>query len=368
MTEEPPRLLHTSATAVDHGGRKLIYFGGSDYFRLAWDRRVRLAFSKTAAKYGHNLSASRMTTGNHPLYGELEEALATFLQFPCTVVTPTGYSASLVAGQIMKGRISYALVDEKAHACVKDGAVLSGAKIISFPHRDVRALKKLVGRFAHRGSLGIFTDGLSAHDGSVAPLAEYLPLLPRDGWMMVDDAHGIGTIGETGRGALEWTGVKDSRIIQTLTLSKAIGSYGGAIAGPAWLREAVQQRSRLFSGGSPPGLPYVGAALRSLEILQREGRALRSKLAANTHVVRGSLDLPCPSDVLPPGPTLAIAPKNDAQQRRLTKALLEAGIYPSLIRYAGGPSAQFFRLSISSAHTQNELKLLTSALSCLQSG
>lgn len=364
MTEEPPQLLHTSPTTVEHGGRELIYFGGSDYFRLAWDRRVRLAFAQTAAKYGHNLSASRMTTGNHPLYREFEEALAKFLAFPCAVVTPTGYTAPLVAGQILQGRITYALVDEKAHGCVKDGAILSGAKIVSFPHRDASSLKKLLRKFARHGSLGLFTDGLSAHDGSVAPLAEYITLLPQDSWLIVDDAHGAGTIGEHGRGALEWAGVCDPRIIQTLTLSKAFGSYGGAVAGPAWLRQAVRERSRLFSGGSPAGLPYIGAALESLTILQKEGATLRKKLSSNTGMVRASANLPCPPGVADPGPTLAIAPKHQTQQKRLTSALLDAGIYPTLIRYAGGPSAQFFRFAISSSHSPLELRLLTGALAC----
>ena len=155
---EPPALRQVSPTEVEWRGRRLVYFGGSDYFRFAWHPRLRAAVARAAVVLGHNLSASRLTTGNHPLYIELERSLANFFIAPAVVLTPTGYSAPLVVGQALARRITHAFVDEQAHGCMKDAAVLSRAKVKFFRHGDAGALEESVRRCDARAKVAVFAN------------------------------------------------------------------------------------------------------------------------------------------------------------------------------------------------------------------
>ena len=359
---EPPALRQVSPTEVEWRGRRLVYFGGSDYFRFAWHPRLRAAVARAAVVLGHNLSASRLTTGNHPLYIELERSLANFFIAPAVVLTPTGYSAPLVVGQALARRITHAFVDEQAHGCMKDAAVLSRAKVKFFRHGDAGALEESVRRCDARAKVAVFANGLSAHEGTVAPLAEYLGVLPNDGLLIVDDAHGFGTLGKNGRGALEFLGLRDRRIILTITLSKALGCYGGAVIGPGWLRTAVLTQSSLYAGGSPLPLPFVVAAQAALKLLRERGPALRKQLHANVRFVRDAIAAPSPGWLARPGPMFTIAPKSPATRETLRRSLRRAGIYPPLIRYEGGPADCFFRFAISTAHTPAQLATLRRVL------
>ena len=125
----------------------------------------------------------------------------------------------------------------------------------------------------------VLTDGMFSGDGSAAPLAEYLKILPKDALILVDDAHGAGVLGRTGKGAVEHAGVSRRRVIQTVTLSKAFGAYGGAILGTAKLRQRILDRSRMFVGSTPLPLPLANAALAGVRILQAD-KSLRPQAAA----------------------------------------------------------------------------------------
>jgi 7-keto-8-aminopelargonate synthetase-like enzyme len=200
-----------------------------------------------------------------------------------------------------------------------------------------------------------------SRDGSAAPLREYLEVLPPDALMLVDDAHAAGVLGRTGRGSLELAGVSRRRIIQTVTLSKAFGAYGGAILGTAILRRQIIERSRLFVGSTPLPLPLANAALQGVGLL-RTGRSMRFRLARNSAYVKGALTDAGMSLPETPGPIVALSPKDRRTSFKIQQALLAAGIYPPFIQYPGGPAGGYFRFVICSEHSQEQLEQLVEVL------
>lgn len=361
-SREPPPLTQISPVTVEYRGRPLVYFGGSDYFRLAWHPRVRAAVARSARRDGHNVAASRLTTGNHPLHLELERELARFLGFPSAVLVPGGYLAPMVAVQALASQYSHVILDASAHGCLRDAAAISGLPVITFSRTDSGALTRATRSRARGFRPLILTDGLSPFDGSITPLREYLTALPDSALLLVDDAHGAGTLGVRGRGSLEHLGISDPRVLLTVTLSKALGAYGGAVLGPAWLREQVVRESRLYGGSTPLPPPLAAAGLAALELLGSFGPALRAKLRQNTRLVRERLaDAGLAVRELP-GPVFSFAPVGAECQTRLRRGLLAAGIYPNFIRYASGPADRYFRFAISTAHTKRQLITLADTL------
>jgi len=200
-----------------------------------------------------------------------------------------------------------------------------------------------------------------SHDGSAAPLRAYLQALPRDGRIVVDDAHGAGVLGRTGKGTLEAERVSRQRVIQCLTLSKAFGAYGGAILGPRTLRKKILTRSRLFAGSTPLPPPLARAALGAIELL-RSDPSLRESLNANAARVKSALraaGFPVPDA---PGPIVSFHFKRAAAAADLKRKLLAAGIFPPFLKYPGGPANGYFRFVISSEHSRKQLDDLVAVL------
>ena len=357
---EAPSLQQVDRTYVRFNGRKLSYFSGCDYFRLASHPKVIAALQAGLKKYGLNVASSRVTTGNHKLYRELEKKLASFFHAEDAVVVSTGYLSNLVAAQALAGNFSHALVDERSHPSLGEAARFLECPIIQFKHRDPKSLQSTVARCGPHSKLILLTDGMFSHDGSAAPLAEYLNILPRDAMILVDDAHGAGVLGKTGQGAIEHAGVSRRRIIQTITLSKSFGVYGGAILCTRKLREKIISRSRMFIGSTPLPLPLVTAALQSLALFKSDKR-LRRLLLANRDYVKSALN-GTRSTSANPGPIIPIIPKNSQEVSDLKRALLKAGIYPALTKYPGSPANGYFRFVISSEHSRSQLDHLVEVL------
>ncbi len=357
---EPGPLQQVKRTYVRAHGRTLSYFGGCDYFRLASHPQILQAVGEGLRRYGLNVAASRVTSGNHAVYLQLERELAAFFQSPDALLTNTGYVTNLIVAQSLAGHCSHALLDERAHFSLQDAAQLLNCPVLTFQHRNAASLATAVQRCGRGARPIVLTDGMFSHDGSVAPLRAYLKLLPRDGLLLVDDAHGAGTLGKTGLGSLELEGVRRERVVQNLTLSKAFGVYGGAVLCSEKLRRQFVS-SRLFVGSTPLPLPLAFAALHSLRLLRRD-RSLRRRLAANTSFIKSALreagfQL---SDF--PGPIIPLHFHKAALITRLKRALLAAGILPPFIRYQGESATGYFRFVISSEHTARQLETLVGVL------
>ena len=364
MTEPEP-LQQVNRTCVRFRNRTLAYFSGCDYFRLASHPKVIAALQVGVRKYGLNVAASRLTTGNHRLYSELEERLADFFKAETAILVSTGYLANLVVAQALAGNFSHALIDEKAHPSLSDAARFLDCPVLQFRYQDATEVARCVSRCGPGSKLILLTDGMFSHDGSAAPLPEYLKVLPSDALMLVDDAHGAGVLGKTGQGSIEHAGLGRRRIIQTITLSKAFGTYGGAILGTAALRRRILDRSRMFVGCTPLPLPLANAALQALKILKTD-KGLRQRLDRNTTFLETGLrDAGFPLAEAP-GPIVPLLPKSEAEVSTLKRALLAAGIFPPFIKYPGGPASGYFRFVISSEHSRDQLDRLLEVLIATQ--
>jgi len=354
-------LQQVDRTYVLRQGRKLIYFAGCDYFRLSSHPSIVRAVHDGLERFGLNVAASRKTTGNHPIYNQIEEDLADFFEAEGAVLVSNGYMTNLAVGQAFAGEFTHVLIDERSHGCLFDAAKLLDCPVLPFTHRDPRSAHAAARKAGSRSKLILLTDGLFSHSGEAAPLDEYLRLLPASTTLLVDDAHSAGILGKYGRGTAEYLGIPTDRIIRTITLSKAFGVYGGAVLGSREVRKQVISRSRLFVGNTPLPLPLASAALTALDLV-REGTELRRRIAFNTGHVKIALRKVGLQINDGPGSIIPLIPRSEAAAIKLRKQLLSAGIYPALINYLGGPGNSYFRFVISSEHTQEQLDALIDVL------
>jgi glycine C-acetyltransferase/8-amino-7-oxononanoate synthase len=344
----------------------LVYFSGCDYFRLARNPRLTTAARKALSEHGLNVAASRRTTGNHKIYAQLETELARFFGAATALVLPDGYLAPLAVAQALAGEFTHALVDELAHGALVDAARMLDCPVKKFKHRDAADLACALSKCGRNTRPIILTDGMFSRDGSVAPLREYLEILPARGMMLVDDAHGAGVLGATGKGSLEHEGVNRQRIIQCATLSKAFGAYGGVVLASRAVRGKILARSRTFIGTTPLPPPLAGAALAALKILRNEP-ARRKKLFQNLFYIRTKLRAAGWDISETPGPVVRLPLMNKAEVSALKKLLLAAGIYPPFLKYGGASAQGIFRFVIASEHTRAQLDKLAVVLAAFKS-
>jgi 7-keto-8-aminopelargonate synthetase-like enzyme len=360
MTALEP-LQQIGGSRVRWRGRELIYFSGCDYFRMAEHPAVLKAVTEGVKKFGLNVAASRVTTGHHKIYEELEHELAKFFSAEDALLVSNGYLTGMAVAQALKTEFSHALVDQRAHPALHDAASQLYCKVWRFKHCDPDDLEREIKRCGRRARPVALTDGLFSGDGSVAPLKEYLKFLPRNGLIIVDDAHGAGVLGKYGRGTLEFEGVSRRQIIQCVTLSKAFGVFGGVILGTKELRRKIFDHSRTFVGSTPLPLPLANAALQSLKILKKNGNELRKKLNRNVNYLKAALQKAEVHFPEAPGPIIAMFTKDPSETDMLKKHLLAAGIFPPFIRYPGFAYG-WFRFAISSGHSRAQLDKLLKVL------
>jgi 8-amino-7-oxononanoate synthase len=252
-------------------GRRLLSFCCNDYLNLTHHPAVKEAAVEALRTYGVGAGASRLVTGNHPLYAALEARLARWKKTEAACVFGSGYLANLGIIPALAGPRDLVLIDELAHACLYAGARLSRAAVMPFRHSDLEHVETLLSeqRARHQHAL-IVTDGVFSMDGDIAPLHELATLAQRhDAWLMSDDAHGLGVVGN-GRGSSFAQGTKANVPLQMGTLSKALGAYGGYVCASAAVIDLLRSRARtlIYSTGLPPAI--VAAADAALQLIERD--------------------------------------------------------------------------------------------------
>lgn len=251
-------------------GRRLVSFCCNDYLNLSQNETVKRAAIKATEKYGTGSGASRLVSGNHPLFRELETRLADWKQTEDCVVFGSGYMANLGIIPALMREGDLIIADELSHACLLSGSKLSGARIEIFRHNDMAHLEALL--VAHRKSAAhclVVTDGIFSMDGDAAPVAAMADIAAQhDAWLMTDDAHGIGVVGQEGRGSSFMGETKADVPLQMGTLSKAIGAYGGYLCTSAPVADFIRTRARtlIYSTGLPPGT--AAAAIAALDFIK----------------------------------------------------------------------------------------------------
>jgi 8-amino-7-oxononanoate synthase len=254
-----------------HDGRRLLSFCCNDYLNLTHHPAVKDAAIQALRIYGVGAGASRLVTGNHPLYAELEARLARWKGSEAACVFGSGYLANSGVIPVLVGSEDLILIDELSHACLWAGTLLSRATVMPYRHCDVDHAEALLTehRSRHRRTLMI-TDGVFSMDGDVAPLYTLSALAQRfDAWVMSDDAHGLGVLGE-GHGSFPAQGTPADIPLQMGTLSKALGGYGGYLCASHAVIELMHNRARtlIYSTGLPPAT--VAAAIAALDVIEHE--------------------------------------------------------------------------------------------------
>ncbi|MET8841639.1 8-amino-7-oxononanoate synthase [Streptomyces rubiginosohelvolus] len=273
---------------------ELLDLASNDYLGLTRHPEVTAAAAAAAHRWGAGATGSRLVTGSTALHAELERELAAFCGFEAALVLSSGYAANLAALTALSGRGSLIVSDAGNHASIVDGCRLSRAETAVVPHADPDAVAKAFG--AHDGRALAVTDSVFSVDGDAAPLPALAEVCrSANAALLVDDAHGLGVLGDGGRGALAAAGLSGGDgIVATLTLSKSLGSQGGAVLGPARVINHLVNTARTFIFDTGLAPAAVGGALGALGVLRREperaGRAREVATALYTRLTAAGLE------------------------------------------------------------------------------
>jgi 8-amino-7-oxononanoate synthase len=352
---------------VEMEGRETIMLGSNNYLGLTGDARVKQAARDALERYGTGLTGSRLLNGTTPLHMQLEQELAEWMQTEEAIVYTTGHQANVGCISTILGPGDTVICDSGDHASILDGCKLSGAKLRPFRHNQMPKLQKMLERASDDGGgVLVIVDGVFSMEGDVAPLPEVVELCARYGArLMVDEAHGVGVLGERGCGASELYGLENSVDLRMGTFSKSLASCGGFIAGPSDVIEYLRIASRpfIFSAAAVPAA--VGAALEALRVIRSEGRELMDRLLDNARYLRqGFRDLGL--QVIEPGtlpdggeattPVVPVIVGEDWQAVLLWKALFDAGVYTNVaIHPAVPPGGALLRTSLMATHEREQL-------------
>jgi 8-amino-7-oxononanoate synthase len=346
-------------------GRRLVNFASNDYLGLSQDPCLKTAAEQAIRKFGIGAGASRLITGSQPLHQKLEQELATFKGTENALLFSSGYSAALGALCSLVGPGDVIVLDKLVHACIVDGAKLSGAIIRIFPHNNTERLKQLL-FWARKNypdkKLVVATESVFSMDGDLAKLAEIVGLKREFGALLfVDEAHATGVIGPKGTGLIGALGLTKEVDIQMGTLSKALGVSGGFICASSTIVQLLVNRARSFIYSTAPPPALAAAASASLQILQGDfGDRLRVQLWRNIRLL---------ARLLEPGiknPESAIVPFLVGKEERslqLAEVLLENGFLIPAIRYptVARGSARI-RIALSAAHSSDQIEALAAAI------
>src|SRR4051812_3984105 len=349
-------------------GRDYLAFCSNDYLGLAQHPALVEAAQRGAARHGVGAAASALVSGHTRAHDELEARLARFVRMPRALYFSAGYMANLGLLPALAGRGDTVFSDELNHACLIDGARLSRAEVRVYPHLDLAALERMLAGCASAGKV-VATDAVFSMDGDIAPLPALLALCERyDAWLVVDDAHGFGVLGERGRGTLSHFGIASRRIAYMGTLGKAAGVHGAFVAGEEALIEWLVQRARtyVFTTASPPLLAC--ALMASLELIEAEEHR-RTRLRELIQRIKRSLEgLPWRLGVSETPIQPLIVGDNRAAVE-LAEGLRERGIWVPAIRPPTVPAGSArLRIALSAAHDVEHVDELASALRELARG
>ena len=361
------RVLDSPQSArVTVDGRAYVAFCSNDYLGLAASPELARAACEGVAQYGVGAGASHLVLGHSTAHERLEAALAAFTRTPRALLFSTGYMANLGAVTALVGRDDAVFADRLNHASLNDAVQLSRAAFRRYAHADLAALERLLAASTARRKL-IVSDAVFSMDGDIAPVPQLLQLAQRhDAWLFLDDAHGFGVLGDDGRGTLAHFDVRSPRIVYMATLGKAAGVAGAFVAGDETVIETLLQRARtyVYTTAAPPMLAH--ALLQSLHVIAHESwrrDRLNALIALTRHRLAGLRWRLMPS-------TTAIQPLlvgENADAVRLADGLAQRGLLVPAIRPPTvAPGTARLRISLTAAHSDEDVEQLAAALAALQ--
>lgn len=357
------RTLHSAQSphiVVD--GKSYLSFCSNDYLSLANHPQLVHALQQGAEQYGVGAGAAHLVSGHFSPHHQLELELAAFVDKPAALLFSTGYMANLGVVQGLVGKGDTVFADKFNHASLNDAMLLSRATVQRYRHNDVTQLAQLLEQ-AESGRKLVITDAVFSMDGDLAPLPELLCLCEQyDAWLLIDDAHGFGVLGEQGRGSLSHFGITSKRIIYMGTLGKAAGVFGAFVAAEQVVIDTLvnHARSYIYTTATPPAL--ASALLESLQLIA-SGDALRAHLQSLISQLRNSLP-GLPWAVMPSATAIQPLLVGDNQAAvHLSDGLRERGIWVAAIRPPTVPQGTArLRITLSAAHSAADVTRLIEAL------
>lgn len=348
--------------------QKVVNFASNDYLGLAADERLQIAAIEAIQKFGTGSTGSRLLSGHRELHRELEQAIASTKQTEDAIVFSSGYLANLGTITTVVGKRDLILSDQYNHSSLKNGAILSGATIVEYPHCDLATLTTQLQqhRQKYRRCL-IISDSVFSMDGDLCPLPELLDLAEEFSCMLlIDEAHATGVMGKTGAGCVEHFGCTGRELIQIGTLSKALGSLGGYVAGSYFLIDLLRNRSPSWIYTTALSPADTAAALAAINIVQQEPER-RQQLWANVDCLRKLITQNLPDlKILPSAsPILCLQLPDAAMALKTAKHLQASGIFAPAIRPPTVPTSRI-RITIMATHELDHIDKLVNTLKNMQ--
>jgi 8-amino-7-oxononanoate synthase len=347
---------NTDGTEVVIDGKRRLMLGSNNYLGLSYHPKVKAAAVAAMDRFGTSCSGSRLLNGTLVLHEELEERLAAFLGKESAAVVSTGYQTNLATLGALFQRDDVAILDQQNHASLYEGVMIARCRIKRYEHLDMEDADRVLAAVNPAKCACVLTDGVFSMEGDIAPLPELIELKKKYGArLMVDDAHGLGTMGPTGRGTCEHFGVSDDVDIISGTFSKSFASLGGVVAGPKSVINFVKHhgRSLVYSASIAPA--SLGAALASLELMESDPEP-RQRLHANvTRMREGLVQLGFKVGTAPT-PVLPIYIGDEMRMLPFWRMLFDEGIYTNaVIPPAVAPDATLVRTSFMATHTAEQI-------------
>ncbi len=338
-------------------GRVVLNFSSNDYLGLADDPRVKAGAIEAVERLGCSARASRLMAGDLELCEQLEADLASLVGTETALVFGSGFLTNLGVMTAVAGRGDEIFADRLNHASLTDGMQLSGARWHRYRHKDVGHLASLLAR-SNGSRRVVVTDSIFSMDGDLAPLDEVAAVAERHGaTLVVDEAHAIGVMGESGGGVCRQAGCTIRPDAVVGTLSKAIGGYGGFVGCSATMRQVLVNRARsfIYSTGLPPAC--IGAARAALAILASEP-GMGERLMAKVNLLAGLLAEAGLAEAQPQSQILSIRVGGNDEAVRLSQLLWDRGVLAMAVRPPTVPAGTArLRLSVTLAHTDDALRI-----------
>lgn len=342
-------------------GKRMIMVGSNNYLGLTNHPRVKEAALAAIRKYGTGCAGSRFLNGTLDIHVELEEKLARFSRKEAALIFSTGFQVNLGVISALVGKDDIVVIDKMDHASIIDGCRLSFGEIRKFRHNEPADLERVLKENEEKNKL-VVVDGVFSMEGDIARLAEILPLVNKYGaGLMVDDAHGIGVLGKTGRGTAEHFGLEDEVDLIMGTYSKSLASIGGFIAGSADVVHYIKHcaRSLIFSASPPPA--SVASVSAAIDIIESEPER-REKLWKNTGKIMDgfkSLGFRTGNSQTPIIPVIV---GEDEKAFKMAMLLQDEGVFANVAVTPAVPNGMaLIRTSYMATHTDEHLDIVLSA-------
>jgi 8-amino-7-oxononanoate synthase len=342
-------------------GKRVIMIGSNNYLGLTNHPRVKEAAIKAIERFGSGCAGSRFLNGNLEIHEELEVKLARFFRKEAAVVFATGYQTNLGTISALLGRNDVAIIDKYDHASIIDGCRLSFGRVKKYRHNDMKDLERVLEATKDKGKL-IIVDGVFSMEGDIADLPHIVNLAKAYGArVMVDDAHGVGVLGEGGRGTAEHFDLEDQVDLIMGTYSKSLAAIGGFVAGSKLVIDFIKHvgRSMIFSASLPPSL--VASVSTALDIIEEQPQ-LRVQLWKNTHKMLKSYKELGYDTGTSETPIVPIIIKDSIKVYEMCKFLFENGVFVNpVVSPAVPPGRELLRTSYMATHTEEQLDRVLAA-------